>query len=116
MRSTVVNMRHLLEDADDMGARWNLMWDSVMAENGILKAGRRTDFQAHQIEHQLGALTDCNHGQGLVVILPAYYRCIAGPADEKLGRIGKHLFGVEGTDGAWERWPISCRNAACLQG
>lgn len=31
-----------------------------MAENGILKCGRLTDFQAHQIEHQLGAYTDCN--------------------------------------------------------
>ena len=100
MRCTVVNMRRLLEDADDMEARGNLMWDSAMAENGILKAGRRTDFQAHQIEHQLGALTDCNHGQGLAVILPAYYRRIAGHADEKLGRIGKHVFGVEGADGA----------------
>ena len=39
-----------------------------MAENGVLKVGRLTDFQAHQIEHQLGAYTDCNHGQGLAVI------------------------------------------------
>lgn len=68
MRNTVVNMRRLLADVNDMQARSNLMWDSAMAENGILKAGRLTDFQAHQIEHQLGAYTDCNHGQGLAVI------------------------------------------------
>lgn len=98
MRNTVANMRRLLNDADDMEARGNLMWDSAMAENGILKTGRRTDFQAHQIEHQLGALTDCNHGQGLAVILPAYYRFIAKYADEKLDRIGRHVFGVEGAD------------------
>ena len=36
-----------------MQARGNLMWDSAMAENGVLKVGRLTDFQAHQIEHQL---------------------------------------------------------------
>ena len=69
-RNTVTNIRRLLENIDDMQARGNLMWDSAMAENGILKAGRRTDFQAHQIEHQLGAHTDCNHGQGLAVIQP----------------------------------------------
>ena len=40
-----------------MQVRSNLMWDSAMADNGILKAGRVTDFQAHQIEHQLGAFT-----------------------------------------------------------
>ena len=27
--------------------------------------GLITDFRAHQIEHRLGAFTDCNHGQGL---------------------------------------------------
>ena len=31
MRNTVVNMRRLLADADDMQARSNLMWDSAMA-------------------------------------------------------------------------------------
>ena len=45
-RNTVTNMRRLLENIDDMQARGNLMWDSAMAENGILKVGRRTDFQA----------------------------------------------------------------------
>ena len=76
MRNTVTNMRRLLVNVQDMQARSNLMWDSAMAENGILKCGRLTDFQAHQIEHQLGAYTDCNHGQGLAVIHPAYYRHI----------------------------------------
>ena len=32
------------------------------------------DFQVHQIEHQLGAYTDCNHDQGLAVIHPVLYR------------------------------------------
>ena len=40
-----------------------------LAENGILKVGRVTDFQAHQMEHQLGAYTDCNHGQGPAVLI-----------------------------------------------
>ena len=83
MRNTVVNMRRLLKNIDDMQARGNLMWDSAMAENGILKVGRVTDFQAHQMEHQLGAYTDCNHGQGLAVIHPAYYRHIVKDAEEK---------------------------------
>ena len=60
------------------------MWDSAMAENGILKVGRLTDFQAHQIEHQLGAYTDCNHGQGLAVIQPVYYRHIVKDGEEKV--------------------------------
>ena len=94
MRNTVVNMRRLLKDVNDKQARSNLMWDSAMAENGILKCGRVTDFQAHQIEHQLGAYTDCNHGQGLAVIQPVYYRHIMKDAKEKFARLGQAVFGV----------------------
>ena len=93
MRNTVVNMRRLLADIHDMQARGNLMWDSAMAENGILKVGRLTDFQAHQIEHQLGAYTDCNHGQGLAVIHPAYYRHILKDAEDKFTRFAREVFG-----------------------
>ncbi len=82
MRNTVVNMRRLLKDV-------------AMAENGILKVGRVTDFQAHQIEHQLGAFTDCNHGQGLAVIHPAYYRHILKDAEEKFERFAKAVFGKD---------------------
>lgn len=94
MRNTVVNMRRVLKDKDDLEARSNLMWDSAMAENGILKVGRKTDFQAHQMEHQLGAYTDCNHGQGLAVIHPAYYRHIVKDAPEKFAHLGQVVFGL----------------------
>lgn len=99
MRNTVVNMRRLLADMGDMQARGNLMWDSAMAENGILKVGRLTDFQAHQIEHQLGAYTDCNHGQGLAVIHPAYYRHILKDAEHKFTRFAKVVFDEDTAEG-----------------
>lgn len=95
MKNTVINMHRLLKDINDVQARSNLMWDSAMAENGILKCGRLTDFQAHQMEHQLGAYTDCNHGQGLAVIHPAYYRHILKDAPEKFARFAKAVFGAD---------------------
>lgn len=95
MKNTVVNMRRLLKNINDMQARSNLMWDSAMAENGILKCGRLTDFQTHQMEHQLGAYTDCNHGQGLAVIHPAYYRHIVKDAPEKFTRFAKVVFDAD---------------------
>ena len=100
MRSTVVNMRALLKDLNDYTARSNLMWTSAMAENGILKVGRVTDFECHQMEHQLGAYTDCNHGQGLAVLHPVYYRHMVKDAPEKFARLGQAVFGVEGAEAA----------------
>ena len=98
MRNTVINMRRLLADIDDIQARGNLMWDSAMAENGILKVGRLTDFQVHQIEHQLGAYTDCNHGQGLAVIQPVYCRHIVKDADGKFTRFAREVFGADSAE------------------
>ncbi len=95
MRSTVTNMRTLLGDLNDYTARSNLMWTSAMAENGILKVGRLTDFECHQIEHQLGAYTDCNHGQGLAVIHPVYYRHIYKSAVPKFARFARNVWGID---------------------
>ena len=93
MKSIIKNLSAALENPKDYIARSNLMWDSAMAENGILKCGRQTDFQVHQIEHQLGAFTDCNHGQGLAVIQPVYCYHILNDAREKLTRFAQVVFG-----------------------
>ncbi len=76
MRSVIKNLPCALENPTDYRARSNLMWASTMGENRIIKLGKKGDFQVHQIEHQLGAYTDCNHGFGLAVLHPAYYRHI----------------------------------------
>lgn len=65
--------------------------------------GRVTDFQAHQMEHQLGAYTDCNHGQGLAVIHPAYYRHILKDAEEKFTRFAQVVFQVETAEEGMKR-------------
>lgn len=95
MRNTIQNMKVLLKDPNNYTVRSNLMWDSAMAENGILKVGRITDFEAHQIEHQVGAYTDCNHGQGLAVIQPVYYRMIYPYAITKFARFARNVWNVQ---------------------
>lgn len=72
------------------------MWASSMAENGILKIGKITDFQAHQIEHQLGAYTDCNHGKGLAVIHPVLYRHIYKEGLDRFARFAENVWGING--------------------
>lgn len=96
MRSVIRNIRALLDDPQNMQARSELMWASAMAENGLLKLGKVTDFQAHQIEHQLGAYTDCNHGQGLAVIHPALYRHIYSSAPKQFARLAREVWRVDG--------------------
>ncbi|RHM56173.1 iron-containing alcohol dehydrogenase [Mitsuokella sp. AF33-22] len=94
MRSVIENIRKVKADPEDMQARSELMWASAMAENGVLKLGKVTDFQCHMIEHQLGAYTDCNHGCGLAVIQPELYRHLAPEAPAQFARLAREVFGV----------------------
>lgn len=96
MRNVIRNLRLAAEDTGNMEARRELMWDSAMAENGLLKIGKVTDFQAHMIEHQLGAYTNCNHGCGLAVIHPALYRHIYTGAVERFAHFAEAVWGVSG--------------------
>lgn len=94
MRNVIRNIRILVNDINDKKARTELMWASAMAENGILKIGKVTDFQAHQIEHQLGAYTDCNHGQGLAVIHPVLYRHIYKDSVAQFARMAEQVWEI----------------------
>ena len=67
---------------------------SAMAENGVLKIGKVTDFQAHQIEHQLGAYTNCNHGASLAVIHPVLYRHIYKSGTARFTRWAQNVWGI----------------------
>ena len=95
MRSVIANMRVLLVDHNNYEARSELMWCSAMAENGILKVDKVTDFQCHQMEHQLGAYTDCNHGQGLAVLHPALYRHIYKDGIPKFKNFAVHVWNID---------------------
>ncbi len=94
MRGVIRNTRALLCDLNDYNARSELAWASAMAENGLLKIGKVTDFQCHQIEHQLGAYTDCNHGCGLAVIHPVLYRHIYKTNIPRFARFARRVWDV----------------------
>ena len=98
MRSTIRNIRVLLTDPKNYEARSELAWASAMAENGILKIGKTTDFQCHMLEHQLGAYTDCNHGAGLAVLHPVLYRHIYRENTARFARFARNVWGITSKD------------------
>jgi alcohol dehydrogenase YqhD (iron-dependent ADH family) len=93
MKSVVRNLRKAIANPEDYEARSNLVWASTMAENRILKLGKQGDFQGHILEHALGAFTDCNHGCGLAVLLPVYYRHIEAAGAKKFARFVTEVWG-----------------------
>ena len=95
MKSVIHNLRAAVKDPHDYTARSNLMWDSTMAENRVIKMGKKCDFQCHNMEHQLGAYTNCNHGCGLAVLHPVYYRHIYKAGLPKFVRFAENVWGID---------------------
>ncbi len=89
------NLRATIKNPRDIMARSELVWAAAMGENGMLKIGKVTDFQAHMLEHQLGAYTNCNHGQGLAVIHPVLYRHMLPEAAPQFARLAVNVWGVD---------------------
>lgn len=98
MRSVIKNLRDAIRNPKDYIARSNLMWASTMAENRIIKLGKKCDFECHQMEHQIGAYTDCNHGCGLAVLHPVYYRHIYEEGIPKFVRFAENVWKIEKGD------------------
>ena len=101
-RNIIRNIRKTLEDPHDAEARSELLWAAAMAENGMLKIGKTTDFQCHMLEHQFGAYTDCNHGQGLAVLHPALYRHMMPEANQQFARMAVEVWGIDPADKSQE--------------
>lgn len=94
MRGVIRDLRAAIKDPEDYAARSNLMWEATMAENRIIKLGKRMDFECHQMEHQLGAYTNCNHGAGLAVLHPVYYRHIYKDGLVKFQKFAVNVWGI----------------------
>ena len=94
MKNVITNLRAAIKNPEDYTARSNLMWDATMAENRIIKLGKKTDFECHQMEHQLGAYTNCNHGAGLAVLHPVYYRHICKAGEKKFVQFAVNVWGI----------------------
>lgn len=94
MRGVIRDLRAAVQNPQDYTARSNLMWEATMAENRILKLGKQTDFMCHQMACQLGAYTDCNHGEGIAVLQPVYYRHIRQDGLSKLQRFASNVWNI----------------------
>lgn len=94
MRNIIRNMCMAVENPRDYTARSNLLWDSTLSENRLIKLGKKCDFACHLMEHQLGAYTDCGHGQGMAVLHPSYYRHIYRDGLSKFARFAVNVWEI----------------------
>ena len=95
MLALISAARAAVKNPNDYEARSNIMWCATMALNKILAVSKRQDWMVHQIEHQLGAYTDCAHGVGLAIISVPYYKHIYRYGLHRFVRYAKNIWHVD---------------------
>lgn len=80
-------------------ARANLMWTGCLALNGLLSAGKRTDWATHDIEHELSALYDITHGLGLAILTPYWMlHALDEQTAVRLAEYARQVWGISEND------------------
>ncbi len=97
MKSLINSARVAIENPTDYEARSNIMWSATLALNKITGVSKEQDWEVHNIEHQIGAYTDCPHGVGLAIVSIPYYRYIYKYGIDKFVRFAENIWNVDST-------------------
>ena len=97
MKSLINSAYVAIENPTDYEARSNIMWSATLALNKITGVSKEQDWEVHNIEHQIGAYTDCPHGVGLAIVSIPYYRYIYKYGIDKFVRFAENIWNIDST-------------------
>lgn len=98
MRGILNNSYKVLKDPNNYDYRAEIMLAGFLAHNGILGIGREGDWMSHDIEHELSAMWDVTHGEGLAIIFPAWMKYVYKNDIPRFARFSKEVFGITDQD------------------
>jgi alcohol dehydrogenase len=84
-----------IANGEDLEARTQIQWASIVALNGWVNAGTNGGFPVHMIEHTLSAHHDITHAAGLSAVNPSWMRFAARRRPEKFVQFAERIFGLK---------------------
>lgn len=84
-----------MADGNDLEARAQIQWASIVALNGWVSAGTHGGFPVHMIEHTLSAHHDIAHAAGLSAVNPAWMRFAVKAHPAKFVQFAERIFGLK---------------------
>ena len=94
-KTLIRNIPVVLKENDNYAARAEVMWAGSVAHNDLLDTGRVGDWASHMIEHELSAIYDIAHGEGLAIIFPAWMKYVYKNNIERFAQFGQRIWGVD---------------------
>ncbi|WP_028579606.1 iron-containing alcohol dehydrogenase [Desulfogranum japonicum] len=94
--NTIEYGKRAVADGNDLEARAQLQWASILALNGFMAAGMNpAGFPVHMIEHAISAHHDITHGAGLAIVNPAWMKFAANHRPTKFVQFAERIFGLQ---------------------
>lgn len=113
LRVCVENGKRLLDEPDNYEARANVMWAASWAINDTLKMGHMVQWSVHPIEHQLSAVYDVTHGEGLAILTPHWMRRVLD--EESVGQFEELAVHIWKVKPSGDRFRTAQEGIACLE-
>jgi alcohol dehydrogenase YqhD (iron-dependent ADH family) len=76
LKTIMRNILRIMAKKDDYDAWCDMTLAGNMVHNGVCGVGRISDWSCHMIEHEISALYDVIHGEGLAVLTPAWMKYV----------------------------------------
>jgi len=94
LKTVINNVRISIQKPQDYSSRAEIMWSGSVAHNSLLETGRAADWASHLIEHELSAIYDIAHGEGLAIIFPAWMKYVYKLNIERFAQFASRVWNV----------------------
>lgn len=114
MRSALDAGDCILADPDNVSARSDLAWASILAQNGVASAGLGGgEWTAHLLAHAAAARRpELSHGRALAAIVPVWLQWLRRAENPPiLEQLERNVIGLDALRERWRQWgmPASLR-------
>ena len=79
----------------DYEAMSEIMWCGSLSHCGLTALGRKMDFAAHKLGHELGGKFDVTHADSLTVMWPAWAEYVYMDKPERFAEYAERVWGVD---------------------
>ncbi len=95
IRALILNAKRVRKDPKNLNARAEIQLLGTVAHNGMLDMGRVSCWGSHRIEHEISAMYDATHGEGMAIVLIAFTKYMAVHKPERLMQLANRVYGYD---------------------
>ncbi len=95
LKTVIESGQRAFKNPQDYVAQSNLLYCAAWACSDKSMTGTLGGWDSHQIEHELSAITDVNHGLGMAIVFVGWMKYVIKEIPEKFAEYAEWVWGIE---------------------